>query len=40
MRMALSDILQHVENQEAKKVGISEDRIKQQMSNLRQQIAF
>lgn len=38
--MALSDILQHVENQEAKKVGISEDRIKQQMSNLRQQIAF
>ncbi len=38
--MALSDILQHVENQEAKKVGISEDRIKQQMSNLRKQIAF
>ena len=38
--MALSDILQHVENQEAKKVGISEDRIKQQMPNLRQQIAF
>jgi hypothetical protein len=38
--MALSDILQHVENQEAKKVGISEDRIKQQMPNLRKQIAF
>ena len=38
--MALKDILQHVENQEAKKVGISEDRIKQQMSNLRKQIAF
>jgi len=38
--MALNDILQHVENQEAKKVGISEDRIKQQMSNLRKQIAF
>ena len=38
--MALKDILQHVENQEAKKVGISEDRIKQQMPNLRKQIAF
>ena len=38
--MALSDILQHVEKKKKKKVGISEDRIKQQMSNLRKQIAF